>query len=117
METKLGKIRHARFGRGGYDDAMISFRLLIGGDDWVSIKEYIGGWIYPSKEGLEENPLNYEWTHDTRIKRIGEAAWEVFQLMEKAKVDSFDKLEGAPIKAYLTESGRLIKIEILEEVI
>lgn len=118
MHTELGKIKKATFGYGGYQGVMVTFRLDIGGKGWGSAKEYVGGWGHVSKEDLAKPGSTYEWTHEQRIKGIGEAAWEVFQLMKKAKVDSLDKLEGIPIRAkFDSPCGQLMSIEVLEEVL
>jgi hypothetical protein len=118
MHMELGKIQKATFGHGGYQDVMVTFRLQIGGKGWGSCKEFIGGWGHVSKEELAKPDSNYKWTHEERIKGIGEAAWEVWELMKKAKVDSFDKLEGVPIRAYFeSPCGQLVRIEVLEEVL
>lgn len=116
MHTELGKITKASFCAGGYQEVMVTFRLDIGGKGWGCVKEFIGGWGHVSEEEVKDPKRGYKWSHDSRIQGIGQAAWEVWELMKKAKVDRLEKLEGIPIKAHFdSPCGQLKYIEILEE--
>lgn len=118
MHTELGKIRKASFGYGGYQDCQIVFSFELGGEGWGTTQTFECGWCHVSKEELEKPGSSYKWTHESRIKQIGEKAYEVFQIIRDAKKKSLDELEGVPIRAYFDSPvGRIIKFEILKEVL
>lgn len=115
---ELGKITRVKFGFGGYQDCQIVFEIEVGGRGWGSCMTYECGWSHVSKEELEKNGHRYQWTHEGRIKQIGEKAWEVVELMKKAKVESLAMLEGIPIEATFDGPfGKIRAIRVLEEVI
>lgn len=117
MRSELGKISKARFGLGGYQGCQIVFQFLIEGDSWGCTKIYECGWGHVSEKELKEPGSTYKWTHEGRIKQIGEKGWEVIQLMKDAKVSSLEELIGKPVRAHFNESRAIIGFEILKEVL
>lgn len=118
MHTELGKIQSARFGFGGYQDAQIVFEFALGGKGWGVVKTFECGWGHPGEEELRKPDSTYKWTHADRISGIGNAGWEVVQLMKKASVQTLDELVGIPIKAHFDSmGGRIVNFEILEDVL
>lgn len=94
----------------------IGFTVNVGGKGWGCTKFYAGGWATePSKDA--------NWTYDSRIKDIGEVAWQIVTLLKKAKKDRLQQMVGVPIKAYFEPqgstrlAGMLHHIEIFEDVI
>lgn len=119
MIEKLGKITDAKFGFGGYQDVQIvfSFELTMGSSTctWHTIE---CGWGHVSKEELSKPGSIYKWTHEDRIKQLGEASWKVFELIKKAKVKSLSGLVGIPVKVFFeSEFGPNKGFEILTEVL
>lgn len=116
MHTELGKITKAVFGFGGYQDVQVVFEIHVGGKSWGSCMTFEGGWGHVSKEELTKPESTYKWTHESRVKQIGEAAWSVIELMKAAKVETLDKLVGVPIRATFDgPCGRIRNVEVLEE--
>lgn len=118
LHMEFGKIQRAEFGYGGYQNCQIVFEIQVGGPAWGAAMIYECGWGH-----VEMPSSDSKWTHDERIKRTGEKAWEVFQLIRKAKKKTLSDLVGTPIKAYFeyqsnsTLPGRIHHIEIFEDVI
>lgn len=118
MHKELGKIESVHFGYGGYQDCQIVFELRLKVRTLNSHKVFECGWGHLTREDLVKAGSNYKWTHDDRIKQIGNATWEVFTLMKAAKVKSFDELVGVPIEAtFDSPCGRLLSVRPLEEVL
>ena len=117
MITKLGKIKSAQFGIGGYQDAQAGFTFEVGGDGWGTIVSMGMVWAHLSKEEALADK-NIKWAHEDRLKCIGENGWTVIELMKAAKVSSLSKLVGIPVKVFFeSENGRNQGFEILKEVL
>jgi hypothetical protein len=119
MRCEVGKIQKVSFGLGGYQDAMLGFKFTLGSDktSWGVSTQIGSSWSHVTEEELNKPGSHYQWTHQSRIEDLGKAAYKVSLLMEKAKVTSFDKLIGIPIKAYFNQNNVIEYFEIYEEVI
>lgn len=111
-KTRIGKITSARFGYGGYDDAMfgISFSLGSEKDCWC-VGDFRGWWI--------SRTSGADWTEADRIRLYGEAVDWVVQLVKDAKRRSFDELVGVPVEVTFENNGfgKLEKWRVLTEVV
>lgn len=113
MQTEVGIIETVSFGKGGYQGVMIGYNFTLGSKKGAwGCQTNIGAYWTTPEDRLE----HCKWTHNDRIVGLGKATWEVYLLMEKAKVDKLEDLVGIPIKAYFT-NGALISFEIFEEVL
>lgn len=108
MRTELGKIESVSFGRGGYQNAMIGFNFYLssGGGH---VNDFWGYWAHRSKCA--------KWTELDRAKALGENMVKVMDLMNSAKVSSFEKLAGVPVEITIIGSDRLESWRILKEVL
>lgn len=82
---KIGVIRTARFGLGGYDDAMVSFIFYVDFPDGFSTAvEYSGLWAtnYPTEKGLQF---------------LGKQAHDVCVLMRDLGCKSLDDMPGKSV--------------------
>lgn len=116
MQTELGKIKKVKFGMGGYQDVQVVFEFVLEGKGWGTTSTFEGGWSHITKEEANINP-DAKWNHESRVKQIGEKAWQVIELMKDAKATSLTDLEGKPVRAYFSNEGRLLNFEILKEVL
>jgi hypothetical protein len=92
METKLGKIRKARFGFGGYQEVMfgISFDFDLNGS---GVGDFWGDW----GPDIDVTP-NTKWTEAERINRLGSTSMRIAKLMKQAKVEDVKDLVGIPVE-------------------
>jgi hypothetical protein len=112
METRIGKIKRAIVGMGGYQDAMfgVSFDLGSDKDSW-GVSDFWGAWA-PSIKVTEYT----KWTEADRAKQLSDAFTRLAQLMLEAKVSDVNKLAGFPIEVKF--DGHLLKSwRVLTEVI
>lgn len=109
MEDKwLGKISSAKFGYGGYQDAMMGAWFSLSGDG-LGIQDGKGMWA--SKPGV-----GAKWTEEDQIKEWGLMVKYVLDLMRQAKVKNFKDLVGIPVEVEL--DGNMLKSwRILTEVL
>ena len=108
ITKKIGKIQKAECGHGGYQDAMIGFSFDLGSDkDGWGVGDFWGYWSIERSESTK-------WTENDRIKALGEVVMKFAELLEKAKVDSIDKLEGKPVEV-IFDGQTLKNWRILEE--
>ena len=107
-ETQLGKITHAAFGWGGYQDAMIGLGITLGGKSWGT-GDFKGAW------GIDRSDYA-KWTEDDRNKQLGEACMFLRDLLRKAKKQTVDQLQGVPIEATF-DGNKLVSWRVLEEVL
>lgn len=110
-ETRLGKIKSATFGHGGYQDAMIGLHVDLGGDGWG---------VMTSKSAWDAEMISHsehcKWTEADRSKQYDEIMRYISKLLATAKVSSVDKLKGVPVE--VTFDDNMIKDwRILAEVL
>ena len=111
MEKKLGKIKSAKFGIGGYQDAMIGLHVTLEADGW-GVSDSRSAWDAEIINWTE----NCKWTEESRDKQYSEILRYLSKLLKDARVDSVDSLKGVPIEA--TFDGNLLKSwRVLTEVL
>ena len=105
---ELGKITHATFGLGGYQDAQIGLSLTFGGSGW-GCSTFRGDWAIDRSE-------HAKWTENDRIRQLGETVMWLRDILRKAKVDCVGNLVGIPVEC--TFDGNVLKEwRVLEEVL
>lgn len=107
QEKQLGKITSVRFGVGGYQDAMIGFEFNM---------DLTGGSIYDFKGNWKTRPESARYSENERLEKLGTTLNEIYILMQKAKVNSFDELAGKPVEVTF-EGQKWVSWRILEEVL
>lgn len=108
MESKLGKIKKARFGAGGYQEAMIGITFDLESDGW-SVGDFWGYW------STERGPST-QWTEEQRQSSLGETVMRINALLNDAKKSSIDQLAGTPIRVFF-DGMKLTRWEVLKEVL
>ena len=108
ITKELGKIQSARFGYGGYQDAMIGLSLTFGGKGW-GCGHFDGAWAI-------ERDDYAKWTEQDRIDQLGQTVMNLNDILRKAKVQEVSKLKGIPIECTF-EDMNLKSWRILEEVL
>lgn len=108
IEKKLGKIEAASFGVGGYQDCMVGLSLTFKMSG-SAIGSFDGTW------GIKRDP-QAKWSEDDRLKTIGAAGLNLFQLLEKIGGRDVSDLVGTPVEVEI-EDGRLKSWRILREVL
>lgn len=108
LEVKLGKINRVIFGSGGYNDAMFGVSFELGGQGW-GVADFWGMWTGdPSPHA--------KWTKEDQLKHRAETMGKIIDLMQKAKVNDLNKLQGIPVEITF-EFGTLKSWRVLEEVL
>lgn len=108
VEKKLGKIKAAKFGWGGYQDTQVGLSLELGGESW-GVMHFDGGW------GIERSGFA-KWTEEERVLRLGEVVMRTKDLLTKAKVTSVDQLVGVPVEIEF-DGFVMLSFRILTEVL
>ena len=108
LEVKLGKINKVKFGSGGYDDAMFGVTFNLGGNGW-GVGDFWGMWSNPPSP-------HAKWTVEDQMKSRAETMTKLIDLMQKAKVNDLNKLQGIPVEVTF-EFKSLKSWRILEEVL
>lgn len=108
MRSELGKIKRASFGKGGYQDVCIGISFTLGGSGW-GVTDFWGAW------GIERSEYS-KWTEEERIEQLGKTTMRINKLLDDAKVDSVEKLEGIPIRVNFN-GMTLDSWEVLKEVL
>lgn len=110
FEKKIGKIQNIKFGKGGYQNAMIGISVDLGSDTkhW-GVGDFKGAW------GMERK-FEMNWTEEDRIKQLGELVIWFNDLLEKAKVETLNELIGKPVEVTF-EDDQLTEWRILSEVL
>lgn len=107
ISTKIGKIREAYIGFGGYQGAQYGFFVDVGNKDW-SVGDMRGYW------GPEVSSDRAKWTEEDRSKGYADCMRYVADLLVKAKVTKVSELIGKPVEVtFVGES--LVSWRILEE--
>lgn len=107
-EKRLGQIKVASFGFGGYQDAMIGLSLAFGSEGW-GVSTFHGAWGVKRSEYCK-------WSEEDRVKQLGEACLKLRDLLEQAKVRSVEDLIGIPVEIEF-EGNCLKDYRILTEVL
>lgn len=107
-KKQLGRISSARFGFGGYQDAMIGLSLTFEGEGW-GVSHFDGGWGISRSE-------HCKWTEEDRIKSLGETVMNLKNTLTEAKVQDVSDLIGAPVEVQF-DGNTLQTWRILKEVL
>jgi hypothetical protein len=108
LDKKLGKIKSAAFGYGGYQDACIGVSWQLGGEIW-GVGDFWGTWSLDPSEGAK-------WSDAERIIELGKVVMRLHKILQEAKKSDVAQLEGVPIEAEF-EDMRLKSWRVLTEVI
>ena len=108
MERKeLGRIKLARFGYGGYQDAQFGFSIEIEGEAW-GVSDFCGTWA--------KRPSYAEWTEADQAARFATAVTLLRDTLDAAKKRHVAELAGTPVE--VTFDGlRMTTWRVLKEVI
>lgn len=102
--TELGKITHASFGFGGYQDAMLGLSISLGGKAW-GCSDFKGAW------GIDRSE-HAKWSEEDRLRDLGKACMFLKGLLASAHKQCVSDLVGLPIEATFNgtklESWRLL---------
>lgn len=110
---KIGVITGHGLCFGGYQGVMsVSYIDIKSGQESYRYSKYCG-WAHTSKEQVETSKT-IQWTHSDRLIMLGEAQWELIELMNDAKVSDTRDLIGTPVK-FLETSGVVRNISVLKE--
>ena len=102
MNKKLGKITSAKFGRGGYQDAIMGVSLTFGGKGWGT-SHFDGAFIQNEKQ---DQQAAYFLTLMQRVQL----------LLLQAKVKTLDQLVGIPVEVEF-DGNVLHSFRVLTEVL
>jgi hypothetical protein len=114
VERMLGKIRSVRFGRGGYQDAMMCLTLEFGSESgaWGVCRDIGNAWDPTTVKRTELT----QWSEADRERELVKMCREISQLLKDAKVDDVAKLAGKPVECTF-EGSTLKSFRILTEVL
>jgi len=110
MEKRIGKIKKVSFGFGGYQDAQLGLSLTFGSDKeaW-GVQTFHGAW------GVDRSD-HAKWTEDDRLKQLGETCMKLRDLLQDAKVQTVNELQGIPVEVTF-DMNMLKDYRILTEVL
>lgn len=110
IEKKLGKISRARFGNGGYDDAMFgaSFTFDMKG---TGVGDFWGFWPLSMKRSEHA-----KWQDFDRERHFVDMLRRIEEVMSAAKVRNFYDLVGVPVEVSI-EGNQLSSWRVLTEVL
>lgn len=111
MEKSLGKISHASFGIGGYQDSQIGLHLQFSGVGWGVCMSH-SAWDFT----LIPHTQHCKWTEQERREDVADAVELLSKTLAAAKVKSVQQLIGKPVEVTL-DGGMLKEWRIIEEVI
>lgn len=100
-DERIGKIQAARFGHGGYQDAMIGVSWTLGSDkeSW-GVGDFWGACAIKRSDGAK-------WSEGDRIVQLGEAVMRLNKVLQDAKRQTIDQLVGVPVE--VTFEGMVLK--------
>jgi hypothetical protein len=109
----LGKITSARFGAGGYQDAMIGLSIGLSYGTCCEVSDFIGGSWRPSVISCDKYS---RWTEKDRDDGFSKMVREIDLILSDAKVGDVARLVGKPVE--ITTGGNTLKSwRILTEVL
>jgi hypothetical protein len=105
---ELGKISSARFGWGGYQDAMLGLSLTFTMKG-AGVNTFVGAW------GIDRSEYA-KWTEADRLTQLGEAVMKLGKMLSTAHKTDVSELVGVPVE--LSFDGNLLKDwRLLDEVL
>lgn len=100
MERReFGRISHAAFGFGGYQDAQIGLSLTFEGEAW-GVSHFDGQWATERSE-------HAQWTEEDRLRGLGETCMRLKETLRKAGKQDVAGLVGTPVEC--TFDGNLLR--------
>ena len=108
---KLGKIRDASFGLGGYHGAMLGLHVTLEGNGWRCCATK-SAWDM----SLIKHSASCNWTEQERYEQYSNIMRYLSALLAAAKVQCVQKLIGIPVEAEF-ENGTLKQWRVLTEVL
>lgn len=107
IEKWIGKITHAEFGYGGYQEAMIGWSFRFEGQV-CSIQDFWGYWA--------NRPKYAEWTEARQTEMLGLFALRCGKILIDAKCRHLGELVGKPVEV-TTVGGSLDSWRVLTEAV
>lgn len=107
-ETRLGRITHATFGRGGYQDAQLGLSLQFGGDGW-GVGDFFGAWFDPPTDSAK-------WGIDDQRSALADAVLRLRDILRDAKRTDVSELVGVPVELVF-DGNVLASWRVLKEVL
>ena len=108
LRKELGKISHASFGWGGYQEAQLGLSLTFTMKG-SGVGTFVGAW------GIERSEYA-KWTEEDRLRQLGEAVMKLGSMLSKAHKADVTELVGVPVE--LTFDGNMLHDwRLLEEVL
>jgi len=90
---ELGRITHATFGYGGYQDAQFGLSIVLEGSEWGT-SSFKGEW------SLDIDCSEHcKWTEEDRSNGYAEVVRFLNKTLKDAKKQHVDELVGVPIEA------------------
>ena len=111
IETRLGKLEKVSFGLGGYQEACIGFSATISGQGW-GVSTNTSAWDVNKIKHTE----HCKWTEADRDAEYIKLVKYVSGLLNAAKVDTVDQLNGIAVEATF-DDNTLSECRILTEVL
>ncbi len=111
VNTKLGKIRSATFGLGGYQGVELGLHLVFSGDEWEVCTHHASWDAQKMKAGKYT-----QWTEVDRDKWYADVMRKLSKLLADAKVNSVDKLKDIPVEC-MFDGDNLKDYRVLTEVL
>lgn len=105
---KLGRIKRAVFGFGGYQDCCIGLRIELGGEDWDT-GDFKGATVVKWHDGCS-------WTENERLRSLGDACLLISDLLRAAHVLAVEDLAGTPVEVTFA-GNKLASWRVLTEVL
>lgn len=109
MRKVLGKIIDAKFGKGGYQEAMIGLSVTLEGDGGCC-GDFWGQWATKRQEYCE-------WTEESRLTKLGEVVMKLNDILTEAKKDHVSQLVGVPVEITFDGNFKLVEWRVLKEVL
>jgi len=108
LRKELGKISSARWGMGGYQDAMIGLSLDFSMKG-SGVGEFYGSWT-------TKRDKYTKWSEENRLIEIGKAGMKVAELLELIGGTDVNDLVGTPVEITF-DGNRLHSWRVLKEVL
>ena len=110
-DIKIGWIKSAKFGHGGYQECMLGLDIEFAGHGW-GVSSFVGGWSWL----LIGRGEHAHWTEAERSQSIEAACRLLDATLKAAKKRHVAELSGTPVE--VTFDGNVLKSwRVLEEVI
>lgn len=112
MNKHLGKISSAKFGIGGYQDAMLGLHICFDFNEGCHICTTRSAWDYI----LIEHSNYTKWTEQSRQDQYAEIMCYLSKILNQAKVKDVNDLVDIPVEVTIKDNS-LDSWRVLEEVL